>query len=221
MRRAARQVEGHARDALDLVGVVDLGIDGALLAVAEIGDGFRLAEIDAAGQLAHDDDVEALDRLALEARRVGQCRIDDGRPDIAEQAEFLAQPQQPSLRPRFERHLVPFRTADRAEDHRVGGVRLGHGRVGNCDLVRVVAGAADQPLFGAEIGNTCPGVEIKQPLDLGHDLGADAVAGEQKKIECGHCWAPREIRRRLLKGARAIGKPPAQRCSAYWPENQL
>ena len=48
----ARQLEGHAPDALDLVGVVDLGVDGALLAVAEIGDGLGLAEIDAAGQLA-------------------------------------------------------------------------------------------------------------------------------------------------------------------------
>ena len=59
--------EGDTRDALDLIGVVDLGIDGALLAVAEIGDGLRLAEIDAAGEFAQDDDVEPLDRLALEA----------------------------------------------------------------------------------------------------------------------------------------------------------
>ena len=71
----ARQLEGDAADALDLVGVVDLGVDGALLAVAEIGDGLRLAEIDAAGELAQDDDVEALDQLALERRGVGQRRI--------------------------------------------------------------------------------------------------------------------------------------------------
>jgi len=33
--------------------VVDLGIDGALLAVAEIGDGLGLAEIKAGRQFAH------------------------------------------------------------------------------------------------------------------------------------------------------------------------
>src|SRR5579872_2599176 len=77
-----RQFEADAGDALDLVGVVDLGVDGAFLAVAEIGDGFRLAEIDAAGQFAQDDDVEPFDRLALETRSVGQRRIDDGRADV-------------------------------------------------------------------------------------------------------------------------------------------
>jgi hypothetical protein len=53
-------------DALDLVGVVDLRVDAALLAVAEIDDLLRLAEIDAAGQFAHDQDVEALDHIALQ-----------------------------------------------------------------------------------------------------------------------------------------------------------
>ena len=65
----ARQLEGDAGDALDLVGVVDLRVDAALLAVAEVDDLLRLAEIDAAGQLAHDQDVEALDQLAASARR--------------------------------------------------------------------------------------------------------------------------------------------------------
>ena len=127
----ARQLEADARDALDLVGVVDLGVDGALLAVAEIGDGFRLAEIDAAGEFAQDDDIEALDHLALEARGIRKRRIDDRRPDIGEQAEVLAQPQQPRFRPRVVGHLVPFRPADGAEDHGVAGVRLGHGLVGD------------------------------------------------------------------------------------------
>jgi hypothetical protein len=61
----ARQFEADARDALDLVGVVDLSVDRALLAVAEIGDRLGLAEIYAAGELAQDDDVEPLDHLAL------------------------------------------------------------------------------------------------------------------------------------------------------------
>jgi hypothetical protein len=62
----ARQLEGDARDALDLVGVVDLRVDRALLPVAEVGDGLRLTEVHAAGQLAQDHDVEPLDQLALE-----------------------------------------------------------------------------------------------------------------------------------------------------------
>jgi hypothetical protein len=62
----ARELEGDGGDTLDLVGLVDLRVDGALLAVAEILDLFRLAEIDAAGQLAHDHDVEAVDAITLQ-----------------------------------------------------------------------------------------------------------------------------------------------------------
>ena len=93
----ARQLEGDARDALDLVCVVDLRIDGALLAVAEIGDGLRLAEINPARQLAHDQDIEALDHFALERRGIGERRIADRRAQIGEEPKILAQAQKRPL----------------------------------------------------------------------------------------------------------------------------
>ena len=109
----AREVEGDAGDALDLERVVDLGVDGALLAVAEVDDLLRLAEIDAAGQLAHDHDVEPLDDLALQRRGVGERRIADRRTQIGVEREVLAQAQQARLRPRLIGDAGPFRPADR------------------------------------------------------------------------------------------------------------
>ena len=38
----ARKLEGDAGDAFDLVGIVDLSVDGTFLAIAEIGDGLRV-----------------------------------------------------------------------------------------------------------------------------------------------------------------------------------
>ena len=108
--------------------VVDLGVDGALLAVAEVGDGLRLAEVDAAGQLADDQDVEALDQLALQRREVGQRVEALRRPQVGEELELLAQPQQPGLGADVVGHLVPLRPADRAEEHRVRGLRPRHRR---------------------------------------------------------------------------------------------
>ena len=105
---------------------------------------------------------------------------------MAKSAEILAQPQQPGFRPHVIGHLVPFRPADRAEDHGVGGMRLGHGGVGDRDLVRVVAAAADQPFLGLERAHAVrvhPGDEL---FHLGHDFGADAVAGEQQELVGGH-----------------------------------
>ena len=108
----AGEVEGDAADALDLEGVVDLGVDAALLAVAEIDDLLRLAEIDAAGQLAHDHDVEALDDLALERGGVGERGIADRRAQIGEEREILAQAQQARFGPHVVGHARPFRPAD-------------------------------------------------------------------------------------------------------------
>ena len=93
----ARELEGDAGDPLDLVGIVDLGVDRALLAVAEVENCLRLAKIDPAGQLAHDHDVEPVDQLALEAGGVGEHRIADRRPKIGEQTQILAQPQERRL----------------------------------------------------------------------------------------------------------------------------
>ena len=105
---------------------------------------------------------------------------------LANSAEVLAQPQQPRFRPRLERHLVPFRTADGAEDHGIGGVRLRHGRVGDRDFVRVIAGAADEAFLGLEIGDALLGIKAEKPFHLGHDFRADAVAGEKKELVAGH-----------------------------------
>ena len=74
----AGQLEGDAGDPLDLEGVVDLRVDAALLAVAEVDDFLGLAEIDAAGEFTDDQDVEAFDDVLLERGRGGKGRVADG-----------------------------------------------------------------------------------------------------------------------------------------------
>ena len=109
----ACQIEGDAADAFDLVGVVDLGVDRALLAVAEIADLLGLAEIDAAGEFAHDDDVEPLDHLRLQRRGAGERGITHCRANVGVERQVLAQPEQPRLGARLIGHVGPFRAADR------------------------------------------------------------------------------------------------------------
>jgi hypothetical protein len=104
----AGQLEGDAGDALDLVGVIDLRVDGALLAVAEIDDFLGLAEIDAAGQLAHDQDIEALDQFRLQRGGIGQRRVADRRAQIGEQRHVLAQAQQAGFGARVIGHASHF-----------------------------------------------------------------------------------------------------------------
>ena len=127
-----------------------------------------------------------VDHLALEAGSVGERRIADRRPQIGEQRQLLAQPQEPGLGPRLIGHALPLRAAHGAENHRVGGLRLRHGGVGDGDLVGVVAGAADQPLFGLEPREPVRIHPADELLDLGHHLGADAVAGKKQEFVPGH-----------------------------------
>src|SRR6266403_3063844 len=148
------ELEANPGDALDLVGVIDLSVDRALLSVAEIGDSLGFAEIDPAGQFTQNDDVEPVHHLALEARGFRERGIADRRADIGEQAELLAQAKQSRLRSHVIRYAVPVWTADRAEDHGIGRVRLGHCGVGDRDLVRLVAGTADERFFGLEGAQT-------------------------------------------------------------------
>ena len=87
------------------------------------------------------------------AEAVGQRRIADRGAQVGVQREVLAQPQQARLRAHVIGHAVPLRPADRAEDHRVGGMRLGHGLVGDRHLVGVV-GRRRRPALPRS--RTCP-----------------------------------------------------------------
>ena len=97
VRPAPRQIEGGARDAGDLAFGVALGVDAdALVALGD--DAARLAEVDAGGELAHDQDVEAGDHLALQRGEVGECVEALRRTQVGVEVHFLAQTQEPALR---------------------------------------------------------------------------------------------------------------------------
>src|SRR5207247_135890 len=66
----SRQLAGDAYDALDLSLAVDFRVDAPAASVGQGLDPARRAEIDPAGQLAHDHQIETGDEVALEARRV-------------------------------------------------------------------------------------------------------------------------------------------------------
>ncbi len=186
----ARQIEGDARDTLDLAGRVDGCIDGALLAVLQRHDLLRLAEVGAAGQLAQDQEVEALDQLALETRCLGERRIADRRAQVGKQVQLLAQAQQAGLGTDLVGHLVPLRPADRAEDDGISGLGLGEDFLGERRAVLVDRDAATQRLLDLELGLGLLGQERDQPVDLGHQLGTDTVAGEEEQVMRRHRVPP-------------------------------
>ncbi len=77
-------------DALDFIARVDTGIDRTVTV-----PGFGLAEIQPAGQLAHDQDIEpALHQVGAQGTGRRQRGVQAARPEVREQAELLTQRQQ-------------------------------------------------------------------------------------------------------------------------------
>ena len=92
-------LKGHPRDPFDLMLRVNQSIQTLPLPAGQLADAARLAEIDAAGQLAHDHDVQTADPLRFQGRGRGQLREQHGRAQIGIQPEARANRQQAALRP--------------------------------------------------------------------------------------------------------------------------
>ena len=127
-------------------------------------------------------------------------------PQIGEQRQVLAQPQQAGFRARLVRHLVPFRPAHRAEQDGIGGLGLFDGLVGDRDLMGVVAATADQPLLGGEPVGALFVEEIDDAQNLRHYFRADAVAGEKKQFVGCHGRLAVTGPRGVLPGVARNGK---------------
>ena len=134
----------------------------------------RLAEVDAAGQLADDEQVGAGDPLLAQRAGADQRRARPHRAQVGVQAHPLAQPEQALLGARrVGVGGVPLRAADRAEQDGVGGAAGLEHLVGEGGAVRVDRAAADQALVELELAE-----RLEQLRRGGDDLGADPVAGQ-------------------------------------------
>ena len=164
--RAKRKPTSAIRSiSLDAVGA---GVVGGVAVAAAV------AEVDAAGELAHDEQVGALDALAAQRAGVEQRARRADRAQVGEQLEPLAQAEQALLGARLRRvGRVPLGAADGGEQDGVG-VLAGLERLGGeRGAVLVDRGAAD------EVVGQLEGADPVEDLAGGvHDLGPDPVTGK-------------------------------------------
>ena len=141
----ARGAEGDARDALDLGDGVDAQVAGA------VGGARLLAEVDAAGELAHDEQVGALDDARASAGSRRSSAVDGPhRAQVRVQARALAQAEQALLGARrVGVGRVPLRAADGREQDGVGRAAGGERLVGQRGAVGVDRRAAERVLLEA------------------------------------------------------------------------
>ena len=108
--------------------MIDHGVEGDRLAIAFLA-AFGRAEIDAAGELAHAEDVKATgDEVLSDGRGVGEGGQTDTGTEIGEEAEVLAQRQQrTALGLDVGWQGLPFRPADGTEEDGIRRLAGGDG----------------------------------------------------------------------------------------------
>jgi len=151
----------------------------ALLAV----DLARLAEVQAAGQLADDQQVGAFRDLGLERSRAFQARPDARRPQIGVDAKALPQREQSALGPFLRRQVIEGRIADRAHQRRRRGPAVGERLWRQCGFTGAQRRAAHQVGRGGD-RVTKPRRDGAKDIDRRRDhFGPDAVTWNEGDIK--------------------------------------
>ena len=158
------------------------GIHSLLLAVFQRVS-LVLAEVDAADELTHDDEVDALGHdLGLEGAGRGQLGPDLGRAVVGVQAHAGAQAQQALFRALLPGQALPFGAAHGTQQHAVGGQALVQLVLGQGVAVFVDGLAAHCGVGVVEGVAVLFGHLIENAEGLLHDLGAGAVAPDDSNV---------------------------------------
>ena len=169
--------ERHFGDAPDLGRRVHLGVD-AFLTFRGLLDALGFPEIDAARELAHDQDVEPLDDLAFERGGIGQHRIEFRGTQVRIQAKLFAEAQQRPFRSHRVVEAFPFGAADGAEQDRVAFLGQSQGVVRQRPAGLVDCRAPDVRGLKFEAMAKARRDRFQHMDGLRHDFRADAVAGK-------------------------------------------
>ena len=176
----ARGVEGHARDPIDLANRVPHRIE--CLAGLSI-DLARLAEVEPAGQLPHDQQIRTARDLGLERAGLLEPRPDARRPQVGEYAEAFANGEQPAFGALLRRQVIERRIADRAKQR----CRHRPARRECLRRERGLAGAKRRPTHqlrgGLDGVAEAAGDRVQHVAGRGNDFRANPVTGNQSDIE--------------------------------------
>ncbi|MNQ22313.1 hypothetical protein D3C85_354520 [compost metagenome] len=122
-----RSLESHVGDAADFAFRIAHGVEAFALAlertVRALAHAAGLAEINVARQFADDQNIQAGHHFRLQGRGARQFRIQNGRTQVGEQAQVLAQAQDRLFRTELALQVVIFVVADGAEQHGIGRFR--------------------------------------------------------------------------------------------------
>ncbi|MNJ54906.1 hypothetical protein D3C77_503680 [compost metagenome] len=196
----AGHVETDPGDTADFALAVWQGVVGLTLAACQLTGAAWRAEVDAAGQFANDENIQAGDDFRFQRRSVGQLRVEDRRAQVGEQAQLRTDLQQAALGANVALDLVPFRPANGAEQHGVGLACTFQGLVGQRHAVLVDGGATDHIVLQAEAELELVVGQLQNLDRLGHDFRTNAITWKNQNL-LAHAFLY------SIQAARPVGLP--------------
>ncbi len=177
----AGELRRHPHDALDLGDRV----------AAQVARARRVAllraEVDAAGELAHEQQIDARHDVALEGRGIGKRGVHGDGTQVGERPQLLAQPQQTALRAQRRIGRRPLRAANGAEQHRIGCQTGGQGGRRQGIAVRLDGSAAEGQGGELEIVAEALRNRLKAGAAGSGHLRADAITRQHRHARL-HGW---------------------------------
>ena len=142
-----------------------------------------LAKVEAAEELADKEDVGAVDDFRAEGRGGGELGVGDGRAEVGETAERLADVEQAGFGAFVGGEGVEFIVADGAKQDGVGAESQVESLLREGGPVRGDGDAAEEGFGEAEVVVAGFGDLAEDGYGFLGDLGADAVAGEDCDVQ--------------------------------------
>jgi hypothetical protein len=175
LRPMAASACREAEHPFDLGPGVEHGVVGFVAGLARL---LARTKVDAAGQFAHHQHIDALQDLFFNGAGADQLWVELDRAQIREEIERLANAQQSSLRAILRVGIVPLGAAYGAEQNRVGCPGRLHRFIGQAGSFGVDGAAAHQLLVeGKGVAEfTCHGCQ--DLLRFVCNFRADAVTGQ-------------------------------------------
>ncbi len=180
---AARTGEGarDARDTLDLCDRIGADVGGVSRRA------MLLAEIDSAGELPHEHEVDAIDDFRPDGRGIAQRRVNGDGPQVRIDAKLAPQRKQGRLGAQLRIGRAPLRPADRAEQHCVGATAQRQGRSRQPVTVQIDGRTAEERGRKLEVVPELRRDRFEDAHGLRDDLRSDSVAAEYRDQRL-HRW---------------------------------
>jgi len=186
LEASAGQLAGHTCGALHLGRGIGARVHRSLGTPRVLPVFLRFGEVGAGDEFANEEHVGALDDFGLQRRQMNQGRLHARWAQVGEGSERSAQAQNRLLWSDRRPGIVPLRSADRAEQHRVAAFGHRDGLFSNSNSILINRRPADQVLSEPKLVRLARLDSPQHSDGFGPNLRPNTVTRQDSNTVCSH-----------------------------------